>query len=79
MRLIFIITKKANSSKLKTKRQLSKEQVFLIYLNEELGRPICIADLVIRCGVNSSNTIYGILKKRNIFRLLFIISKIILV
>lgn len=58
-----LITKKANSSKLSKKRQLSQEQVFLIYLNEELGRPIYIADLVKKCKVNSKNTIYSILKK----------------
>ena len=58
-----LITKKANSSKLSKKRQLSQEQVFLIYLNEELGRPIYIADLVKKCKVSSKNTIYSILKK----------------
>lgn len=58
-----LISKKANSSKLKNKRLLTKEQVFLIYLNEELGRLININALTVKMGVNSSNTIYGILKK----------------
>lgn len=58
-----LIEKKANSSKISAKRLLTKEQVFLIYLNEELGRPIIIADLILKLNIKSSNTIYSILKK----------------
>lgn len=57
-----ILVRKANTSKLKTKRQLSKEQVFMIYINEEKNRPISIAELVRKLPINSSNTIYGILR-----------------
>ena len=53
---------KANTSKIKNKRQLSQEQVYLILLNEELGRPITIDDITIKMGVSSSNTIYCIFK-----------------
>lgn len=53
---------KNQSSKLVSKRQLSKEQVYLILLNEELNRPITIDDITIKMNVNSSNTIYCILR-----------------
>ena len=54
--------KKANSSKLATKRQLTEQQVHLVLLNEELGRPLSIVDIMKICGVSSKNTIYCILK-----------------
>ena len=53
---------KANSSKLNSKRQLTKEQVFLVFLNEELKRPFDINHLTAKLNVNSSNTIYCILR-----------------
>lgn len=59
---INLLEKKANSSKLKTKRQLSEEQVHLVFLNEELNRPINIKNLTKKLNVSSSNTIYCILK-----------------
>lgn len=54
--------KKANSSKLVTKRRLTEQQVHLVFLNEELGRPVPIVDMMKICDVSSSNTIYCILK-----------------
>lgn len=53
---------KANSSKLNTKRQLTKEQVYMVFLNEELGRPIPVNQLINILHVSSSNTIYCILR-----------------
>lgn len=57
-----LLEEKANLSKIKNKRQLSQEQVYLILLNEELGRPITIDDITIKMKVSSSNTIYCILR-----------------
>ena len=57
-----LIEEKANLSKINKKRQLTKEQVYLILLNEELGRPITIDDITIKMGVSSSNTIYCIFR-----------------
>ena len=59
---INLLEEKANLSKIKGKRQLTQEQVYLILLNEELGRPITIDDITIKMGVSSSNTIYCIFK-----------------
>lgn len=56
------IEKKAHSTIIENKRQLSREQVYLILLNEELHRPKTIAWLVNQCKIKSSNTIYCILK-----------------
>ena len=53
---------KVNTTIIQSKRQLSEQQVHLIFLNEELGRPINIQTMVQRIGVNSSNTIYTILR-----------------
>ena len=39
--------KKANSSKLKAKRHLTEQQIHLIFLNEELNRPVTIDQLLI--------------------------------
>lgn len=64
---INLIEKKANSSKLRTKRRLTQEQVFLVYLNEELDRPLSIVNLMNILGIDSSNTIYCILKKKTYF------------
>lgn len=57
-----LLEEKANLSKINNKRQLTQEQVYLILLNEELGRPITIDDITKRVGVSSSNTIYCIFK-----------------
>lgn len=54
--------KKANSSKLKAKRHLTEQQVHLIFLNEELNRPIPLKQLCLNFNISSSNTIYCILK-----------------
>ena len=53
---------KVNSTIIQTKRKLSEEQVHLIFLNEELKRPVSIASLTSKLKINSSNTIYTILK-----------------
>lgn len=53
---------KVNSTIIQTKRKLSEEQVHLIFLNEELKRPVSIASLTLKLKINSSNTIYTILK-----------------
>lgn len=60
---IDLIHKKNNSSKIASKRQLTQEQVYLIFLNEELNRPITIDDLTIKLGVSSSNTLYCVLRE----------------
>lgn len=57
-----LIEKRANSSKLHNKRQLNEQQVHLVFLNEELNRPLAIESLTKKLGVNSSNTLYCILK-----------------
>lgn len=57
-----LLQAKAVSSKLISKRQLTEQQVHLILLNEELSRPKTIAWLVNYCNVQSSNTIYCILR-----------------
>ena len=57
-----LLYKKANSSKLLSKRMLTEEQVHLVFLNEELGRPKPIAHLMKILNVQSSNTLYCILK-----------------
>ena len=59
-----LIEKRANSSKLLGKRMLNEQQVHLVFLNEELHRPITIKQLVVKLGVSSSNTIYCILKRQ---------------
>lgn len=56
---------KVNSTIIQTKRKLNEEQVHLIFLNEELGRPMSIADLMSKLKVKSSNTIYTILKGKS--------------
>lgn len=53
---------KVNSTIIQTKRKLSEEQVHLIFLNEELKRPVSITSLISKLNINSSNTIYTILK-----------------
>lgn len=53
---------KCSSSLLEAKRTLTEEQVHLVFLNEELGRPIPINTLLNKLPVSSSNTIYCILK-----------------
>lgn len=53
---------KVNSTIIQTKRKLTEEQVHLVFLNEELKRPITISALMVKLGVESSNTIYTILK-----------------
>lgn len=53
---------KVNSTIIQTKRKLSEEQVHLIFLNEELKRPVSITSLISKLKINSSNTIYTILK-----------------
>lgn len=57
-----LLEEKANLSKINNKRQLTQEQVYLILLNEELGRPITIDDITKKVGVSSSNTIYCIFR-----------------
>lgn len=57
-----LLEEKANLSKINGKRQLTQEQVYLILLNEELGRPITIDDITIKMGASSSNTIYCIFR-----------------
>lgn len=57
-----LLQAKVVSSKLTSKRQLTEQQVHLIFLNEELNRPKTIEWLVNYCNVRSSNTIYCILK-----------------
>lgn len=56
--------KRANSSKLRGKRQLTEQQVHLVFLNEELKRPMPIEYLATKLGVSSTNTIYCILKHK---------------
>lgn len=54
---------KANSTILTTKRKLTKEQVFMIFANEENGkRKIPINNLMQKIGVKSSNAIYDIIR-----------------
>ncbi len=57
-----LLEEKANLSKINNKRQLTKEEVYLILLNEELGRPITIDNITKKVGVSSSNTIYCIFR-----------------
>lgn len=57
-----LLYEKANSSKLISKRVLTEEQVHLVFLNEELNRPKTIAYLMKLLNVQSSNTLYCILK-----------------
>lgn len=57
-----LLEEKANLSKLNAKRQLTKEQVYLILINEELNRPITIDNITIQLGLLSSNTVYCILR-----------------
>ena len=57
-----LLEEKANLSKINNKRQLTKNQVYLILLNEELGRPITIDNITKKVGVFSSNTIYCIFR-----------------
>lgn len=57
-----LLYKKANSSKLDSKRKLTEQQVHLVFLNEELNRPMAIAHLIRILNIQSSNTIYCILK-----------------
>ena len=54
-----------NSTIIQTKRKLTEEQIHLIFLNEELKRPITIAALMLKLGIGSSNTIYTILKGKS--------------
>lgn len=53
---------KVNTTIIQAKRKLTQEQVYLIFLNEELGRPNSIVNLMKIIGVESSNTIYTILR-----------------
>ena len=53
---------KVNSTIVKNKRHLTEQQVHLIFLNEELGRPCTIQTLMQKFNISSSNTIYTILK-----------------
>ena len=53
--------KKVNSTIIKTKRKLTETQVHLILLNEELGRPVTLKDMLIKVDLSSNNTIYTIL------------------
>ena len=53
---------KVNTTIIQSKRKLSKEQVFQIFLNEELGRPQTLHALMNKFSLDSSNTIYTILK-----------------
>lgn len=59
---INLFERKAITSKINSKRQLTKEQVFMILANEEFGRILTVDDITILMGVKSSGTIYGILK-----------------
>lgn len=56
----FFEQKYANS-KITTKRKLNEQQIHLILLNEEKGRPVQLANLQYNFGV-TSNTIYTILQ-----------------
>lgn len=56
---------KVNSTIIQTKRKLNEEQVHLIFLNEELKRPVSIVSLISKLNINSSNTIYTILKGKS--------------
>lgn len=53
---------KVNTTIIQSKRHLTEEQVHLVFLNEELKRPISIKHLMSLLDVNSSNTIYTILR-----------------
>lgn len=53
---------KVNTTIIQSKRKLSKEQVFQIFLNEELGRPKTLRALMNKFSLDSSNTIYTILR-----------------
>lgn len=57
-----LLYKKANSSKLENKRVLTEDQVHLVFLNEELGRPKTFSYLMKIMNIQSSNTLYCILK-----------------
>ena len=57
-----LLYKKANSSKLEGKRILTEDQVHLVFLNEELGRPKTFSYLMKIMNIQSSNTLYCILK-----------------
>ena len=54
--------KKINTTIIQSKRKLTEQQVHLILLNEDLGRPIQITQLMNKFNISSSNTIYCILK-----------------
>lgn len=56
---------KVNSTIIQNKRKLTEEQVHLVLLNEELNRPITITALINKLKINSSNTIYTILKGKS--------------
>ena len=53
---------KVNSTIIQTKTKLIEEQVHLVFLHEELRRPITISALMEKLKVESSNTIYTILR-----------------
>ena len=54
--------KKVNTTIIQSKRKLTEQQVHLILLNEDLGRPIQITQFMNKFNINSSNTIYCILR-----------------
>lgn len=53
---------KVNTTIIKSKRKLTEQQVHMVFLNEELNRAIPIETLTYKLGVESSNTIYTILR-----------------
>lgn len=53
---------KVNTTIIQSKRKLTEQQIHLIFLNEELNRPIAINQLLKKFQLNSSNTIYTILR-----------------
>lgn len=53
---------KVNTTIIKSKRRLNEEQVHLIFINEEMGRPINLVNLMKQFDITSSNTIYTILR-----------------
>lgn len=57
--------RKYNTTIIQSKRKLTKEQIFLIWLNEEKGRLVTIDTLCKKLNIKSSNTIYTILKHKS--------------
>ena len=60
-----LLSKKAHSTIIVSKRKLTQQQVFLIFLNEELNRPLSIKKLKVSFNLASNYTIYCILNHKS--------------